>query len=217
MAEITLNDEFGRAISETIVKYKYIHNLEIGAWDGKGSTQCFIDGMNQIDSNDKLLQCIEINTERYNELLETVKNVNYVKAYNMSSINKDSFIPQSFNEIWDSPHNNHRFGRQEYSRELVESWYEQDKVRFNDKGFLNSDLRLPEYDAVLIDGCEFSGYSEFLLLKDTTKCFMLDDVFHAYKGADAYYNLINDPEWLLIAEGRDVRNGFAIFRKKENE
>ena len=216
MAEITLADEFGKSISKVIQEYDLRHNLEIGSWDGEGSTRCILDGMMKIGAtkDNASLDCIEINKERYDALCAWIVNFPFIAAFNMSSINKNSFLPKNFDEIWNSKFNNLERGVGNYQRELVIQWYEQDIARLSDVGFLNSLYRRGSYDAVLIDGSEFCGYSEFSLLKDCTECFMLDDVFSAYKCSQAYHELSQHPDWILYAEGKNVRNGFAIFIKR---
>jgi hypothetical protein len=59
-SEINLNEEFGYEIYQTISKYDLRKNLEIGSWDGEGSTECFVKAMNLL-SGDKFLGCVEIN------------------------------------------------------------------------------------------------------------------------------------------------------------
>lgn len=215
MAEVTLADEFGKGISQVIQDYNCRHNLEIGSWDGQGSTTCILDGMLKINAtkDDASLDCIEINRERFIDLSVLISKFPFVTAYNMSSINKESFLPKSFDEVWLSEFNNLERGVGNYQRELVIQWYEQDTEKLNSIGFLNSTHRRKMYDAVLIDGSEFMGYSEFTLLKDSARCFMLDDVFSAYKCSQAYNELLNSKDWKLYKEGRSVRNGFAIFTK----
>jgi|688.fasta_scaffold88598_2 hypothetical protein len=206
MAEITLNDEFGQAIRDTIIEHKYCTNLEIGSWDGSGSTQCFIAGMNKLDKP-KVLQCVEINHDRFKILVDTVKE-EYVDRHLMSSVDKYTFLPKSFDDVWLSPYNKISLT---YSRALVKSWFDHDVQHLPDIGFLTSEYVLPKYDAVLIDGSEFTGYSEFMLLKDKTTCFMLDDVFSAYKCNQIFHELIRNDSWSLIKSNQNLRNGYAIF------
>lgn len=217
MPEIETTDEFGINITEAIKTHGLCINLEIGSHDGTGSTQCIINGIEFLRESGKWnvsLQCVEQNPFRYIELCKNVVHLSYVHTYNMSSIDRASFVPRNFDEIWESKFNNHKNNTQ-YPRDMVESWYNEDVLKFNDIGFLNNQFYIyPEYDSVLIDGGEFAGYSEFKLLKDKTRCFFLDDVHKAYKCAQIYDELLHDDQWKLIAENPDVRNGYAIFIRK---
>lgn len=210
MGQINITDKFGKSIIHTIIENNLSTNLEIGSWDGTGSTQCIIYGMNMINNPNKILQCIEVVPEKYNNLVANIKET-YVKSYNMSSIGKNDLIPKTFDEIWYSPFNKLS---KNYSRNVVEGWFKDDLKYLPDNGFINSKEALPTYDMVLIDGSEFFGYSEYYLLKNKTKCFILDDVFYAYKCNQIYNDLINNNEWKVISKNDSDRNGYAIFIKK---
>lgn len=217
MPEITINDKLGLGIKNTIIKYGYIKCLEIGSHDGMGSTQCFIEGILPLSfDKDTVLHCLEISPDRFSQLMENTKQYPWIKCFNMSSISLDQFIPKSFDEIWDSPHNHLLEGELSFPKEMVRGWYEEDleKLKNVKEGFLTSDFALLGYDMVIIDGSEFTGYSEYQLLKDKVKCFALDDCFTAYKCSQIYYELSRDGEWELLEEDPKLRNGYAIFRLK---
>jgi len=63
----------------------------------------------------------------------------------------------------------------------------------------------------VIDGSEFSGYSEYLLIKDRTNCIMLDDI-NETKCSRAHQELSGDDTWELVHTGPE-RNGFSCFVK----
>jgi hypothetical protein len=216
MGEVTLGDKFGKCIAWSVRKYRLAVNLEIGSWDGTGSTSCFIEGMNRLKFagvKDLRLQCVEVDAQKFAELKENLRECEYAVPYHMSSIGLASFLPRSFEEVWNSPYNMHRV-RGVYERDLVRSWYEADLANMPLSGFLESEHCLPAYDCVLIDGSEFTGYSEFVLLRERARFFFLDDVHGAYKCNQAYEELKADPLWIKVADDPGVRNGFAAFVKK---
>lgn len=210
MAEITKDDLFGASIIEIVKAYNLRRVLEIGSWDGTGSTSCFIEGMENLQ--DKLLVCLEINTDRYNDLVENTKKYDWVKCYNESSISYDSLMYRDFDDIWNSPFNG--LPRQYNPKEVVKSWFEADvqKLKQTKRGFLEKDQSF--YDAVLIDGSEFTGLSEFNLLKDRVNFLFLDDVFHAFKTKEVADILLKDSQWDYLKYSESVRNGFMIFKRK---
>jgi len=217
MGEITLQDEFGQQIYKTVRENGYKVNLEIGSWDGTGSTNCFYEAMKDMDR--KFLFCIEFNSERCEEFFKQPHLIqDWIALYCGSSISKEEFLPKSFDEIWESPYNKHKdIGV--YSKELVQTWYEDDLKNLNArpllKGVISTIINNDQsyFDAVLIDGGEFAGYSEYQLLKDKVKCFMLDDVHKAYKCNQIYEELKSNPDWILVSENPEVRNGYAIFKR----
>jgi hypothetical protein len=210
-AEINLNEPFGYEIFQTVVKFDLRNNLEIGSWDGEGSSSCFVKAMDLL-AGDKKLVCIEIVEDKFKVLANRFKDKSFVKPFLGSSISYDSLVPKNFDDVWNSAYNH--IPKTLYSKELVKSWYDRDVETIKrTPSFLEYDNEV--YDSILIDGGEFTGYSEFLLVKDKCRVLFLDDVHHAYKCNQIYNELKNDESWNLYRERHDVRNGFAIFLKNE--
>jgi len=210
-AEIHLNEPFGFKIFQTVIEYDLKKNLEIGSWDGEGSTSCFVKAMDFL-SDEKRLDCIEIVEEKFNVLKDRYKDKSYVHPFKGSSISFEDLKYKDFESVWNSPYN--KISKQ-YSKSLVEEWFIRDVENIKTvKPFLNKNLEF--YDSVLIDGSEFTGYSEFLLVKDKCRVLFLDDVHNAFKCFEIYQELYNNDDWSLIEERSDVRNGFAIFKKNDH-
>lgn len=210
MAEITRDDLFGKSIIHFVKQFQIKKILEIGSWDGTGSTLCFIEGMLGFD--DKHLSCLEINKDRFLDLVKNTKKYDWVNCYNESSISYKSLLYKDFDSIWDSPFNG--LPREYNPKEVVKGWFEDDveKLKLIDAGFLERNDSF--FDGVLIDGSEFTGLSEFALLKDRSNFFFLDDVFHAFKTKEVADILLRDPSWELLGYSQNTRNGFTIFKRK---
>ena len=211
MGEINLSDEFGSSIVATVKKYKINKVLEIGSWDGTGSTTCFIEALKNIPGSS--LSCLEVREDRYRQLVESTKEYNFIKCYNESSISQKSLLHKDFNKIWTSKYNKIR----ESCRNKVESWYniEMGYLSKVNAGFLEKNNEY--YDGVLIDGGEFFGYSEYTLLKDRCKAFFLDDCVYGFKNRQVGEELNASKDWKLVAGSKETRNGFAIFVKQDLE
>ena len=69
-----------------------------------------------------------------------------------------------------------------------------------------------EIDFLLLDGGEFSTYSEWQILKGRTKMVALDDI-RELKTKQIYEELITDDSYELVIETPDG-NGFCVFIKK---
>lgn len=215
MGEINKYDTFGKSIIDTVKKYNIKKILEIGSWDGTGSTQCFIEGMKDFD--EKELICLEVYADRFEGLKQNTSQYNWVRCHNQSSISYKNFLYKNFDDIWFSPYNNiPKVDGNGSRKELINKWYTDDVAVMNkfNSGYLE-DNENETYDGVLIDGGEFAGYSEFVLLKDRSKFFFLDDCTRAFKTTQVALTLLNDDDWSLIVDGKDERNGFAIFGRKE--
>jgi hypothetical protein len=208
MGEINTYDEFGQVIINTIRKYNLQTILEIGSWDGTGSTRCFIEGLKNLKF--PKLYCIELRKDRFETLKENTKEYSWVECLNVSTISKNTFLHKNFDEIWTSSYNK----IENKNREIVESWFNDDMsyIETYETGYLDTDTKF--YDGVLIDGGEFSGYSEYKLVKDRTNVLFLDDYYNAFKTNQVARELLNDSEWEVIAGNRYFRNGYAVFKRK---
>jgi hypothetical protein len=207
-AEITLHDEFGQAIRSVICAAGYESVLEIGSFDGLGSTQVFIEALGHAQSPRMI--CLETDEERFAALVKNVAHASWVVPLRQPSISLGSFTPEEFErDVWESPHNHLR-----YPHEAVRGWWEETLGCYHESvpGFL--EVSIEKFDVVLVDGDEFSGYDDYRLAKDRCRCLMLDDVHHAYKCARAHHELKHSPEWRLVWESDRVRNGAAIWVRK---
>jgi len=214
MGEINIHDEFGSQIIKTVEKYNLNTILEIGSWDGTGSTSCFIHALEKF-TGAKKLTCLEVNKDRYNQLVDNTKQYDWVECHNNTSISYDQLIEKDFNNIWHSEYNGILISLQPATKIQAEGWFNEDVEnlkKFN-QAFLVDNTSF--YDGVLIDGGEFFGYSEYKILKDRTNVLFLDDYFYAYKTNQAARELLQDEEWITISSNRNVRNGYTIFIRKK--
>ena len=207
MGEINSTDKFGRAIIDIVGEYNLQRVLEIGSWDGTGSTQCFIQGMKDLENPD--LTCIEVKQDRYKQLVENTKLYPWVKCINQTTISLKALIDNDFEALWSSPYNHIQS-----EKTLAESWYKEDvdSIAQCPAGFLETDNTF--YDGILIDGSEFFGYSEFLLVRDRCNVLFLDDYYSAFKTRRAVEELNKDSKWKCIAGDKHTRNGFAVFLRQ---
>jgi len=210
MAEITLKTNFGKSIHRTILKYNISSFLEIGAFDGDGSTQVIAKAL-QCKKRSKIsLVSLEYNVERHKNLVKNTEKFGFVTALNESSVDRNSFTLWDFEkDVWLSAYNSIN-----YKKEEVSKWhyYDIEEYKKVEEGFLTRSQE--SWDAVLIDGGEFCGYDEYRLVKNRTKCFMLDDCYRAFKTNRARKELLVDPDWQLEWENNNDRNGSAIFVHK---
>lgn len=207
-AEITAADSFGQAIFYTVRALDIESVLEIGSFDGLGSTQVFIDALRYAAS--PRMTCLEANMNRHRELVMNTIRHPWIECKCQSSITLASLTPLDFDrDVWQSPYNHLR-----YPREMVRTWWEDTLMYLVDveAGYLETSSET--YDAALIDGDEFCGYDDYRLVKDRVRCLMLDDVFHAYKCSRAHRELGEDPEWQLLWADESVRNGAAIWIRR---
>ena len=188
--------------------------LEIGSSSGAGSTEAWVLGA-QANPELPRLHCIEVSTVRYAALVERWRDVPLVHCYNVSSVPLEAF--PGAEEVARF----HREVRSKLSRNSLETvlgWLQQDVDYVERHGLSRHGIReierqhgLSGFDAVLIDGSEFTGRAEleevygarFLLLDDT----------RSFKNWDNAKRLEADPAYRLVRRSRWTRNGFAVFER----
>jgi hypothetical protein len=206
MAEITGIDPFGVAIRRCVQSYPIRKVLEIGAFDGDGSTQVLAQAL-AAKKGEKILVSLEEKPERFKNLVANTRTYPFVRAVQASSLGWNSFTLRDFEkDVWSSSFNGLR-----YPKEQVAGWHAEDTARISQvaHGFLEESNE--SWDAVLIDGGEFFGWDEFRLLHSRSRCFFLDDAFHAFKAFRVRVELSQDPDWRLVWADQHLRNGSAIY------
>jgi len=203
MPEITMDDEFGRAIARTVAAFRVQSVIEIGSWDGTGSTTVLLHALEPMP--ERRLTCVEPNRHRFEQLQKLVAGRDWVETVCSRSVSRAEMTPQSFPEAWNSPYN-----RLPYSEEVVKSWW---GAQHDGPGYLES-LTDETWDAALIDGCEFCGYDDYRLLKDRVRVLMLDDVFRAYKCARVHEELNLRSSWACVWSSAYCRNGASIWVRR---
>lgn len=205
-------DAFAEAIEEVASTVGVGEILEIGSSAGDGSTEAWVRGAMRNPVRPRL-HCVEVSIERYGALAERWSEHSFVCCHNVSSIPLERF--PSAEDVG-------RFYREvpsrlrEFELETVLGWLRQDMEYLREHGLSSSGIReikeqhgIDVFDAVLIDGSEFTGRAEldevygarFLLLDDT----------QTFKNWDNALRLEADPAYRLIRSDPATRNGFAVF------
>jgi len=197
-----MNSDFGKniaalsQISETVV--------EIGTWNGCGSTRCVIAGMEKNLLCDKVRSfiSIELVKEMYDQAIVNVPENGYTKLLNGTIIE-----PKDLD--WFDVEK-HLASCKDVERQHFELYYEKEIQAISDvKNVLD---QLPEQiDLLILDGGEYSTYPEWQILKSRTSIVALDDT-HLLKTKKIQEELVNDPEWHMFWQSSS-RNGCAIWRR----
>ena len=195
--QIKLSQSFGQSIAAYAADTRFHRYLEIGTWNGRGSTLCFYAGF-QIRSDSPTLDSYEICLPRIQEARDVWKFVPNIRIHHAHIF---SHIPDYDTICTIHPNMN-------------ETWYNDDVYNLKSASFLTPDS--PE--VVLLDGSEYFTYFEFHILKDipSIRVFLLDDTSaNKNKNLKVFEILNSDPKWLLKGNSMTERNGWAIFEKIE--
>jgi hypothetical protein len=192
--QILENSDFCQSINDIFIKYKPQTVLEIGTWKGMGSTKCIIN--NVIEHNTKTFISIESNLVFHTEAQTNLANyLNYVDLLYGTIIDIEDI-------------NNFVSTQNLNSNEKI--WLQEDLINISKAPNVLSSI--PEnIDFLLLDGGEFSTYSEWLKLKDRSKIIALDDT-STTKCRKIKQEVLSDQNFSYkILKDSNERNGFMIL------
>ncbi len=187
-----MDSEFGKIIFEYARNTEYKSYLEIGTWNGQGSTRCFINGLSE-RSDDYSFISLESCPNFHSQAVEFNKN----------------YISEKIKLL---------HGRIVEDEELIKtdltmtelSWLFADRKNYTT--CKNIWEEIPQnYDVVLLDGGEFSTLTEFKKLQNNISVLMLDDI-NCLKNKKAIKILDASSDWKAEIISND-RNGFAVYRR----
>ncbi len=207
-------DRFSRAITRIAAIPDVREILEIGSSSGVGSTSAWVAGALR-NPEPPRIHCIEVSEVRHSALAERWRDYPFVVTYNLSSVSLERFP---------SPDDVERFYRSERSRlrrtplDTVLEWLQQDVDYVRDHQLSRDGIReirdsngIQTFDAVLIDGSEFTGAAE---LEDVygARFLLLDDTL-TFKNWENRRRLDVDPGYRKVTSSSWRRNGFAVYER----
>ncbi len=211
------NDEFYFLIQKLAREENIRTVLEIGSSAGGGSTEAFVTGLDG-NGNHPRLYCMEVSKPRFTALRERYADKGFVSCYNVSSVPLSKFPSETevskFYAATTTALNS-------YPLERVISWLRQDIDYLQSSGVptdgierIKRENNIELFDMVLIDGSEFTGKAELDEVYGA-KFILLDDI-NGFKNHRNRRRLLADPTYVLLQENWNVRNGYSVFKKKED-
>ncbi len=209
------NDRFYRAIRRVAATPGVRQILEIGASSGAGSTEAWVLGALENPERPHI-HCLEISTPRFEALVRRWESYGFVHCYHLSSVPLERFpseeeVARFWREVRSKLRNNRL--------EKVLGWLREDRRYIAEHALSANGIRriraehgIDRFDAVLVDGSEFTGKAEmeevygarFLLLDDT----------RSFKNHDNHRRLLADPAYRLVTRSFFTRNGFSVFERR---
>jgi hypothetical protein len=196
------NDDFSLYIKSLASNSNYKYYLEIGTWNGLGSTKQFIEGF--LSRNDNFIfYSLECNKDKSNEAKDMYSNL--ITSGEINILNEVLF--QNNNEINEI----NKIFPQTINNKMYKNWNDIDIKNMEKCNLFLERSNLPQiFDVILLDGGEFTTYFEFHLLKNRCKFLLLDDI-----NTDKCKLIVkeirnNNDKWKILVENTKVRNGFMI-------
>jgi len=184
--------------------------VEVGTWNGEGSTKCVMDGLLQRPDDNSCLYSVEANIEFYNQAKA------YWETFGLVEPNRLHLLYGRLIEI------DELISIEEIERDKnfhENPWLEWRERNIKEYGECENVIeRLPEeIDVLLLDGGQFSTRIEYEKLKDRIKVIVLDDTT-TFKTKDIKNKIVASPdEWTTIFDIRYERAGIFMACKSEFE
>lgn len=197
---------YGDNFSEDIKKYasdcNYKTYLEIGTWNGYGSTKSFSDGFDKRD-DDYIFYSLECNKDKSNDAKKIYEHNPKIHILNEVIWNEE---PNDFYDIFPECKTN----------KMYKHWNDIDIINMKKCNLFLERNNLPNiFDVILLDGGEFTTYYEFQKLKNRCKILLLDDIKTNKCKLIVKEILTNENEWKIIKMKGD-RNGYLIAENIKN-
>jgi len=199
------NDDFAKDIESYAADPCNKTFLEIGTWNGLGSTRAFANGFKLRPSS---IAGLEDDYTFYS--LEC----NHDKCVDAASLYTENPRIHILNEVvWnEEPPEFYHIFPECLSNERLKLWHTVDMANMKKCSVFLDRPDLPAiFDVVLLDGGEFTTYFDFQLLKDRCRILMLDDV-NASKCKLIVRELYDDPSWQIVKR-MNLRGGYLIAEK----
>ncbi len=202
--QINNNTEFGQILYDLSCNKEYMSYVEIGTWNGQGSTKCIMDGL--LSRRDlSILYSLETNKKFYDMAYDY-----WAPQLAMYRVPKLNLIYGRIVEATDISSVEDIQQYDEYDSRYLD-WRSEDEENY--QKCENVIDKLPEQiDVLLLDGGEFTSYAEYSVLKDRTKVLVLDDT-RVYKNKKVRSELIGNDNWKLLYDNLQDRNGTTIFER----
>jgi hypothetical protein len=198
--QINLSCEFGRKLAELAANPSLKTFIEVGAWNGQGSTLCLAKGLEtRTDLSDVQLFSLETNKEFFSIAEEFWKNTTLPITILNARV-AERMMP--LHEIVSHP----KF-------EAVKThWllqYEQDIVDF----YGTKLLKMKKADMILLDGGEFSSYGDWEALRGLNPTIVALDDTNVMK-CERVLRELKEAGWIVLFESQE-RNGCAILHRPQ--
>jgi hypothetical protein len=192
------NNNFSMEIKKYASNLNFKTFLEIGTWNGLGSTKAFSEGFSN-RNDDYIFYSLECNKDKSLDANNLYKHNHSMHILNEVIWNEE---PSNFYEIFPECKTNR----------LYKHWNEIDLINMKKCNLFLNRESIPEiFDVILLDGGEFTTFYEFQLLKNRCKILMLDDT-ETNKCKLIVNEILQDKSWRIIMRETE-RNGFIIAEK----
>lgn len=203
IGQINLDSLLGKYIYNIVSREDVKTIVEIGTWNGYGSTECIKKSIIESKKQEYEVFSLEINEEMYNIAIGN----NYPPRFNLilgSIVDENDLNWMNWDDYFKSDEGNFHGGSKS-------TWLDEDKI--NLKKVKNVIDKIPlQIDLLILDGGEFTTYPEYLKIGNRADIIVLDDT-KELKCKKIREELISNKDYNIIIDDLNERNGFLIAKK----
>lgn len=195
------DDDFSRDIEQIASNSEFKTFLEIGTWNGRGSTRAFSNGFSKRASDASyVFYSLECNSDKCVDAAKLYEDNPNMHILNEVIWNEE---PSDFYDIFPQVREN----------AMLKHWNEVDIINMKKCNvFLNRPELPAVFDVLLLDGGEFTTYYEFQLLKNRCRLLLLDDT-NTDKCKLIVKEIKSQPQTWKIMRELNIRNGYLIAER----
>lgn len=195
--QIRRGTPFGDFIYDLASKKDTKEWIEVGSWNGLGSTLCILDGFAQRLEDSPHLYSFELDPMMCGVAKENVSEHTAASCADFIQDKLWSGLDTPFPDVVED--NRHFFLH-----------YERERALYTEaKGF-----KPPvKPDVALLDGGEYSGALDWIHLDKSNLTWLLLDDTNVTKNSKLVTQLKGSSEWRLVREETEDRNGWAVFER----
>lgn len=220
--QISMETEMGRFLSKLASDEQNHRFLEIGTWNGLGSTRCFYEGFQKrkhslhdpsLQESPVFLDSLEVNSEKCDVARSHYIDAPYIRIHHKSLLDKLptwSDIEKEYTNEWSE---DEKRTYEKYFRTDIENMKLCGTFPLPIPSTLEKESQYTyAYDVALLDGSEFFSYDEFEKIRHIVRIIVLDDC-RCLKNKRVYDELVGHSDWKLIQHNMNERNGYAAFQR----
>lgn len=197
--QINLDSNAGSLIYKTVLQEDVVNILELGTWNGMGSTQCVIQALKDGGKTANFIS-IELYPEMYDEAISNLgSDLDYVTLLKGRIINQEEFLGWMDHSKIDIKGCRH-----------AQLWYQKDFDYLKSSKDLNDQIQ-DEIDFLILDGGEYSTYPEWQKLQPRVKYVFLDDT-NGLKCKKIREELLKSEQYQIIEDSPMDRGGYSLFK-----
>lgn len=202
--QINMDSRLGKLIYDLVSREDVKYIVEIGTWNGFGSTECIRKSIVENEKVNYEVYSLEINQKMYQEAIRRKFPENFHILLGRI-IGEEDMNWMDWDEYFNSPDGY-------YFSMSKRSWYDEDikNLRQTDNVL---HLIPTQIDLLILDGGEFTTYPEFIKIGKRAKFIVLDDT-KELKCKKIRDILMSDDEYRILEDEQEDRNGFLIAEKK---